>query len=154
MTVPHGSNRALVNSEFERAAATFGERTAGRFDRLDVGRFSRVKEGALVAEVGAGTGNFLALFAGVAARRVAVDLTEGMLRVARERDPRIDVVVADGARLPLASRSIDLVASAQALHHISEPLPVVKEMRRTVAPGGHVLIIDQSLLSVSKRPSQ
>ncbi len=57
--------------------------------------------------------------------------------------PAIEAVVADGAGLPLASRSIDLVASAQALHHIPDPLPVVKEMRRALAPGGHVLIVDQ-----------
>jgi SAM-dependent methyltransferase len=52
-------------------------------------------------------------------------------------------VLGDGARLPMQSHSVDLVASAQALHHVHEPVPFIKEMRRVLAPGGHVLIVDQ-----------
>jgi ubiquinone/menaquinone biosynthesis C-methylase UbiE len=105
--------------------------------------FSRVRPGATVAEVGAGTGNFLALFDEVAGSQVAVDLTPEMLAQAKSRNPHMQVVIADGARLPLRSRSIDLVASAQALHHIHAPIPVIREMRRVCAPGGRVLIVDQ-----------
>lgn len=135
--------RRVVQEEFERAAATFAERTAGRFDQMGVVDFSRVQPGAIVAEVGAGTGNFLALFDGVAGRQIAVDLTPAMLEQAVARYPAMELVVADGAALPLRSRSIDLVTSAQALHHIFEPIPVLREMRRVVAPGGRVLIVDQ-----------
>ena len=105
--------------------------------------FSRIKSGASVAEVGAGTGNFLALFDEVGEVQVAVDLTAAMLAQAKRRNPRMQAVVADGAHLPLRSRSIDLVASAQVLHHIHAPIPVIREMRRVCAPGGRVLIVDQ-----------
>lgn len=105
--------------------------------------FSRVAPGSSVAEVGAGTGNFLSLFDGVASRQIALDLTSAMLQQAVARHPHIQAVVADGARLPVRSRSIDLVTSAQTLHHIHAPIPVIREMRRVVAPGGRVLIVDQ-----------
>lgn len=133
---------ATVRAEFDRAAAHFAERTRGRFDHLDPVGFSRVRPGDTVVEVGAGTGNFLALFAGVAGRRVAVDLTPAMLEQAREHGG-MDLVVGDGRRLPLRSASADLVASAQALHHVHRPAAVVKEMRRVAKAGGRVLLVDQ-----------
>ena len=133
---------ATLRAEFDRAAAHFAERTKGRFDHMDPVGFSRVAPGETVVEVGAGTGNFLALFAGVAGRRIAVDLTPSMLEEAR-RHEGLDLVAGDGRRLPLRSGSADLVASAQALHHVQEPVTVVKEMRRVARHGGRVLLVDQ-----------
>lgn len=134
----------LVEEEFERAAAGFAERTAGRFDQMDVVAFSRVNAGETVVEVGAGTGNFLSLFEGHARHLIALDLTAGMLEQARIRHPGLTLMVGDGNRLPLGSRSIDLVASAQALHHVFQPVPFVQEMRRVCRDGGRVLIVDQA----------
>lgn len=131
-----------VRAEFDRAAAHFAERTEGRFDHMDPVAFSRASQGDTVVEVGAGTGNFLALFGDVAGLGIAVDLTPAMLREAR-RHEGLYLVAGDGRRLPLRSASADLVASAQALHHIHDPVAVVKEMRRVAKPGGRVLLVDQ-----------
>ncbi|HEV2755418.1 MAG TPA: class I SAM-dependent methyltransferase [Actinomycetota bacterium] len=138
----NASHDEVIRHEFERAAGHFVERTAGRFDALDVVAFSGARPGDTVVEVGAGTGNFLALFGEVAARLVAVDLTRAMLGEAR-RHGMLHLVAGDGRRLPLKSASSDLVTSAQALHHVHEPAAVVKEMRRVTRPGGRVLIVDQ-----------
>ncbi|MGH2747772.1 MAG: class I SAM-dependent methyltransferase [Actinomycetota bacterium] len=135
--------RSRIRSEFERAAAHFAERTHGRFDDLSVVEFCGVESGNSVLEVGVGTGNFLSLFADVAGELIGVDLTRGMLAQARVRFPHMRLVVGDGAALPIRSSSIDLVTSAQTLHHIFEPLPVLLEMRRVAADGGRVLIVDQ-----------
>jgi SAM-dependent methyltransferase len=135
-------HRDTLRSEFERAAHSFAERTRGRFDDLDVVKFSRVRPDETVAEIGAGTANFLSLFGGVAGRLIALDLTYGMLVEAR-RNHDVELVQGDGSRLPFRTGSIDLVASAQAFHHIFEPIPILKEMHRAVAPGGRVLIVDQ-----------
>lgn len=135
--------RRTIQAEFERAARTFAERTHGRFDNMDVAGFSGVAPGVTVLEVGAGTGNFLDLFDDGTRRLIAVDLTAAMLLQARAQFPEIELVVADGAALPFPARSVDLVASAQALHHIREPLPVLEEMRRIVTTEGAVLIVDQ-----------
>lgn len=137
-------HQRLISDEFARAASGFAERTAGRFDQMDVVGFSRVTPDETVVEVGAGTGNFLSLFEGHAARLVALDLTAAMLEQARVRHPSLSLVVGDGNRLPFASRSIELVASAQALHHVFKPVPFLKEMRRVCTQGGRVLIVDQA----------
>jgi ubiquinone/menaquinone biosynthesis C-methylase UbiE len=140
--VPDREHTSVVREEFERAAPVFARRTAGRFDHLDVPAFSRVRPGETVIEVGAGTGNFLSLFAPVASRLVACDLTPGMLRVAREGNPRMLLVAGNGARLPFDDGSIELVTSAHAMHHIPEPVPVLREMRRVTRPEGRVLVVD------------
>jgi ubiquinone/menaquinone biosynthesis C-methylase UbiE len=133
---------ATLRVEFDRAAPHFAERTKGRFDHMDPVAFARAAPGETVVEVGAGTGNVLALFAGVAGRLLAVDLTPSMLEQAR-RHEGLDLVAGDGRRLPLRSGSADLVTSAQALHHVHDPAAVVKEMRRVARPGGRVLLVDQ-----------
>lgn len=133
----------LVREEFTRTAPVFSDRTAGRFASLDVVAFSGVGPADTVVEVGSGTGGFLAEFEGKARLLVGVDLTAAMLAEARSRHPSILGVNADGARLPFRARSVGLVASAQAFHHIAEPLPVLHEMRRVLKPSGRLLIVDQ-----------
>jgi SAM-dependent methyltransferase len=137
------ANGRSVTREFERAAATFAERTSGRFDDMDVVGFARAGPGDSVAEIGAGTGNFLALFEGRAERLVAVDLTPGMLRRARDLGRPMHLVVGDGRHLPLASGSVSLVTSAQVLHHVPQPVPFLAEMRRVAGRSGRVLVVDQ-----------
>ena len=145
MTPPTDSqNRPVVREEFTRSAATFAERTKGRFDHMDVVSFSRIKRGTTVMEVGAGTGNFLDLFRHRADRLIAVDVTEEMLRTAQSQFPMMDLVMGDGARLPFRSRSVDLTTCAQMLHHVYEPVPLLKEMRRVTADDGAVLVVDQA----------
>lgn len=132
-----------VIAEFERSAAGFAQRSAGRFDKMDVVGFARVRGDESVLEVGAGTGNFLSLFEGAAASLVALDVTHGMLEQARRYHPMLQLVRGNAFMLPFRSCSFDLVSSAQALHHIHRPVPVLKEMRRVCAPEGRVLIVDQ-----------
>jgi len=133
----------VLRSEFERTSQTFGERTKGRFDGMGIVEFSRVGDRAKVLEVGVGTGNFLSLFDGPSRDLIGVDLTPAMILKALASFPAFGLVVADGAKLPLDSRSVDLASTAQTLHHIWEPLPVLREMRRVIAESGRVLVIDQ-----------
>jgi SAM-dependent methyltransferase len=133
----------VIRSEFERASENFAERTRGRFDDLGVLEFSGIGEGATVLEVGVGTGNFLSLFLGEARRLIGIDLTRAMLAKARDAWPEMELVEGDGARLPLRSDFIDLATTAQTLHHVWEPLVLVKELRRVAGPRGRVLIVDQ-----------
>ena len=137
------SEREAVRQEFTRAAAGFADRTRGRFDSLGVLGFSQVPPGASVVEVGGGTGSFISLFEGGGRTLVNVDLTPAMLAVSRRSHPRVLLLNADAAKLPLATGSVDLVAGAQVLHHIHKPLPVLREMKRVAAPTGRVLIVDQ-----------
>ena len=141
--MPDREHQAAVRAEFERSAVGFAERSKGRFDAMDVVGFSRVEEGATILEVGSGTGNFLTLFEEIADACIGVDLTFGMLEEARRRYPTHVLVQGDGESLPLRSASIDLATCAQMIHHVWDPLPLVKELRRVAGKHGKVLIVDQ-----------
>jgi len=48
----------------------------------------------------------------------------------------------DGHRLPFANGALDLVVSAFALHHWDDPLRVLNEIARVLAPGGRYYFAD------------
>ena len=76
-------------------------------------------------------------------RLAGVDLSPGMLAVARERlGSGASLVAGDVARLPFRSASFDVALSANALHHWPDQKAALGEIHRVVAPGGRIAITD------------
>lgn len=101
-------------------------------------------------EVGSGTGR---VSIGVAkynkdVELTGVDLSENMLIVARDNanqegvSDRVKYYFGDAKRMPFNDHSFDSVFCHNMLHHISDPLGVVKEMNRVVKDNGAILIRD------------
>ncbi len=90
---------------------------------------------ATVVEVGAGTGKATRELVARGARVLPIDVGAGMLAQLRSRSPGVPAVVGDGAALPVADDSVDLVAAAQAFHWLplERSLP---EALRVLRPGG------------------
>jgi ubiquinone/menaquinone biosynthesis C-methylase UbiE len=87
--------------------------------------------GSAVLDIGAGTGVACDAALALGARTaIASDVSIEMLR---HRTPAIPAVVADGATLPFADGSFDLVLSAFSLTHLPDPAAALVEWRR-VAP--------------------
>lgn len=99
--------------------------------------------GARVAEIGAGTGRFVRLFADAGARHiVAVEPSRAMAVLKRNTaadQARITYIEAAGDQLP-PSGDLDLVFSIGVLHHIPDPVPVMKAMLGALRPGGRCAI--------------
>jgi ubiquinone/menaquinone biosynthesis C-methylase UbiE len=106
-------------------------------DDLELELVERYGRGRDVLEVGCGTGLLLARTAQFARSAVGVDLSAGMLAVARARGLR--VVQGSATRLPVASESHDLVYAFKVLAHIAQVQDALREMARAVRPGGWVL---------------
>lgn len=117
--------------------------------------------GARVLEVGVGTGRVARqLLAAGCARLVGVDPSRAMLDVARARlaalafagpRPEIELVVADGRSLPVASGWADVAVAAWVFGHFRRWLPegwregvgaALAEMRRALRPGGVLVIVE------------
>ncbi|HEY3497288.1 MAG TPA: class I SAM-dependent methyltransferase [Polyangiaceae bacterium] len=96
--------------------------------------FARGRE---VLEVGCGTGLILSRVTEHAARAVGVDLSPGMLALARERG--LEVSEASATALPFSDASFDLVYSFKVLAHVPEIERALSEMARVCRPGGLVL---------------
>ncbi|MFJ4828717.1 class I SAM-dependent methyltransferase [Streptomyces sp. NPDC088747] len=100
-----------------------------------------LREGGRVLDAGCGTGRALPpLRAAVGPSGVVLgaDLTPAMLKAATEagRDREGQLLLADVARLPLRTDSLDAVFAAGLIAHLSNPAENLRELARVVRPGG------------------
>ncbi|MEU7644857.1 class I SAM-dependent methyltransferase [Streptomyces huasconensis] len=101
----------------------------------------RLRPGSRVLDAGCGTGRALPALRGAVGTSGVVlgaDLTPAMLRAAREagRDRAGQLLLADVARLPLLTESLDAVFGAGLIAHLPHPAENLRELRRVVRPGG------------------
>lgn len=96
-----------------------------------------------VALLGVGTGLDLPLLPDVA-RIVGFDLTRSMLRRATRARciGPADLILADGARLPLRDASVSVVILHLVLSVAPDPAAVLREASRVLQPGGRTAVLD------------
>jgi SAM-dependent methyltransferase len=96
----------------------------------------------VVLEIGCGLGRITRVLSARAARVVALDVSDEMLRRAEDLNPQlanVDWLLGDGVSLaPLADASVDACVSIVVLQHVprSVTLGYVRELGRVLAPGG------------------
>jgi demethylmenaquinone methyltransferase/2-methoxy-6-polyprenyl-1,4-benzoquinol methylase len=73
-----------------------------------------------------------------------VDFSTEMIAIARDKGLR-DAVVADALNLPFAPQSFDAVTVAFGLRNMRDWSAALREMRRVLITGGHLLVLDFSL---------
>jgi demethylmenaquinone methyltransferase/2-methoxy-6-polyprenyl-1,4-benzoquinol methylase len=106
-------------------------------------------EPARILDLCCGTGD-LAFLAGASAaegsRVVGLDFTLPMLGVAlgrRASKPRRPTFAqGDAMRLPFPEASFDAVTMGYGLRNVADPLACLKEVRRVLAPGGRIVVLD------------
>ena len=102
-------------------------------------------KGKRVLEVGAGSGRDSVSLAQAGATAILLDYSAASLEVARgvaERaGQRVHLVRADALRMPFRDRDIDVVFHQGLLEHFRDPLPLLRENVRVLAPGG-ILLVD------------
>lgn len=101
----------------------------------------------VIADLGAGDGNFSLLLAQQAQRVIAVDNSEKMLEVGREQAARlglgnIEFRAGDMEGLPVDADSVDVAFFSQSLHHALHPQRALAEAARILRPGGRVVVLD------------
>jgi arsenite methyltransferase len=133
---------------FSEVASQWDELRAGFFTeemRDDaIGRI-RLPAGAVVADIGTGTGFFAAGLVPVAGRVIGIDESPEMLAVARRNLApfrNVEFIESPGASLPLPDGFLDAVFANMYLHHAPDPAAAVAEMARVLKPGGALVITD------------
>jgi ubiquinone/menaquinone biosynthesis C-methylase UbiE len=98
-----------------------------------------------VADVGCGTGRLTAFLHGLGLDVFGVDLSPGMLAVARQHHPGIRFTAGSMLALDLPDACLGgLLAYYSTIHVPDEHLPaVLAEFARVLAPGGHLLLAFQ-----------
>jgi len=137
---------AAVRRSFDRAARSYDgsavlqsrvrEELLARLDYVTL-------EPATILDVGCGTGHATRALKDryPRARVIALDVSEGMLAMARRRQSwrrRFDRVCGDAMRLPLTAGSVDLVFSSLTLQWCPDLDAVLSGFRQVLAPRGLV----------------
>lgn len=130
---------------------------AGEWDRFQGPFYSAgVREAALlrllprglrVADVGCGTGLLTLALAAVARTVEAVDTSDRMVRLAREKLRRAGaanatVRRASADKLPFEDRALDAVFAFHLLRHLARPADALGEFGRVVKAGGRVVLVE------------
>ncbi|HMB25419.1 MAG: class I SAM-dependent methyltransferase [Chloroflexota bacterium] len=135
---------------------TYFAQVAGEWDEIRAGYFTEhmrdaaiakanIAPGAIVADIGTGTGFVAAGLAPKAGKVYGFDASAAMLDVARRNlaaFPNVELHEAPGDHLPLTDSVLDGVFANMYLHHAPEPLATIQEMVRVLKPGGKLCITD------------
>jgi len=148
MDSPH---REIILEQFTRQASPFANAPAIR-NRDALNRIVTMAGATLddtVLDVACGPGLLACAFAKVSRHVTGIDVTPAMLDQARVEQKLAGVEnvtwrLADVPPLPFADRSFSIVSARFALHHLLDPLAVLREMRRVCRPGGRIAIADSA----------
>jgi ubiquinone/menaquinone biosynthesis C-methylase UbiE len=100
--------------------------------------------GKSVLELGCGSGEYTVILARRGARVCALDISEALIQVARQRlqsngiDEEVELCVASAYEIPLPDESIEVVFGMAILHHL-ELEPAAREVRRVLRKGGKAI---------------
>lgn len=146
----------------KREVKGYFEKTATKWDEMRRGYYAEqlrdivisragIKKGAIVLDIGIGTG-FLALGAvravGKTGKVIGVDISEAMLNKAKENlskkglADRVELRIGDAENVPLEDGSVDVTIGNMILHHCPNPQRAIIEMARVLKPGGRLVISD------------
>jgi len=112
---------------------------------LDVPNNSNVN---CVLEVGCGQGTDAILISKIVRHVVAVDISHMALKIAKILLKRktncknVSFIVCDAEHLPFRKNIFNIVYSKDILHHVSDPMSVILEMKRVVKKRGNVVAVE------------
>jgi precorrin-6B methylase 2 len=109
-----------------------------------------IRPGAIVADVGAGSGYYtvrLARVVGPAGRVVATDLQPGMLdiirsKIARERLTNVEVLQGRMDDPVLPAGTFDRVVMVDVYHELASPQVFVRKLKEALKPDGRLVLIE------------
>lgn len=147
---------ALSKKHFDGQAAEYDQRDTyyysqnGKISCRDIAqRIQGVPYEALL-DVGCGTGFLIDMLAGQKnARYCGLDLSDGMIRVAREKAiPGAEFIVGSADKLPYPDETFDIVVCSQSFHHYPYPEKAMREAKRVLKPGGLYILSDTGIGSI------
>ncbi|MGV8979131.1 MAG: class I SAM-dependent methyltransferase [Cellulomonas sp.] len=132
-----------VRARFDGRASSYDESTMHRSLAGTVAAFVDLTHVTSVLDVATGTGLVLRALrdrcGSDAPRMIGVDVSPGMLAVARRALPDAALIEADARSLPLPDASVDLITCVTGLHLIPDTRAVLDEWVRVLRPGGAVV---------------
>ncbi len=138
------------SSDVEYWAGIFDDPSRKEWQKpITVLTFLGIPNGAVVADLGAGTGYFTSLLAvqvGAAGKVYAVDIEQNMLDYLRSRDDiiqeRVVPILAKANDPKLPEGEVDVVLTVNTWHQIKKRTRYLRQLEKSLTPEGRVAVID------------
>ena len=134
-------DRRDVQETYDEIAGHFAATRANPWPETEA--FCKGRAVAVALDVGCANGRNAALLAEHADAVVGLDVSGGLLSLARERVPDAVLLRGDAARLPIGDDAADLAVYVATLHHLPDRSlrrRSLDELARVLAPGGDALV--------------
>jgi len=152
-SVKPGINKSFLDPELQvdKFVKRFeGESREVFAQRAKIARAVGLTEGMAVADVGAGTGLFVEMFAkdvGESGTVYAVDIVPKFVehlkaRVERRGLSQVQVVLCTDHDVSLPEESVDAVFVCDTYHHFEYPKSTLASIHRALRPGGQLFVVD------------
>jgi len=128
---------------------------AGRYDswyRTEFGRyahnlerelimyFARPAKGEKILDVGCGTGTYGLEFAKMGLDVTCLDMSRGMLRVAKTKSRDLGIILGDAKEMPFRDNTFDLIVGITLIEFLNKPEKAIQEMKRVLRGDGRLIL--------------
>lgn len=140
--------RGRLRRTYDTVAEEYRDRLWGELEHKPLDRAllaalaEQTADGAPVADLGCGPGHVTAWLTGRGVRSVGVDLSPGMVALARRACPEAEFREGDLLRLPAADGEFGAAVALYSVIHLpsGELRPAFGETRRVLRPSGRLLV--------------
>ncbi len=137
--------KSIVSDVFSKVSKRYdlflGGVTFGRINKWQLELLSYVGSVEKLLDVGTGTGEVL-LKAKQAKTKVGLDISLGMLKVAKKKCDQCHFLLGDAENLPIKEDTFDGITLSLVYRHLLDRSQFLKEAHRILKKGGKVAILD------------
>jgi len=140
-----------IVDQFTRQAAQFAQSATARSEQIleRILRMARPGPADEALDVACGPGLLVCALAKRVQHATGIDLTPAMLEQARKTEQEQGLTnvtweIGDVTALPYPDGRFEIVTCRFAFHHFSDPLIVLREMRRVCRLGGRIVVADSA----------
>jgi SAM-dependent methyltransferase len=136
-----------VGAGYDAVATTYHAQFADELDHKPLERglldaFCDLSPPGMIADIGCGTGHITRFLAELREDVVGMDLSPGMVAIARRNNPRLGFAVASMLRLPVRDAAWAAMVAVYSIIHLNpvERAQAFAEFARTLVPDGLLLV--------------
>lgn len=106
-------------------------------------RIMKIKKSDSILDLGCGDGLNIMLLNQMGIKKVVgMDISEKLLKMAEERNPKTKFFVGSAQKTPFKANTFDIVLIDSVLHHLMEYGDAVKEFKRILKSGGRLCFME------------
>jgi ubiquinone/menaquinone biosynthesis C-methylase UbiE len=137
----HGGSRTMAL--YDRIGAGFdATRSADPYLTSRLIHHLRPAARARYLDVGSGTANYTGALADAGLRMTGLEISLEMISRARAKRPALELVRASADALPFRAGAFAGAVCTFVHHHLPDPVAAFAEVRRVLAPGAHLVVLN------------